>query len=370
MLIFNQHCISPLGIDTRYINLIPREVHIRHGFVERRFRMDDRNTLFKEIEVLPAKEIITPSVRRAFKATPQREESKVKLFEKMYSRLRQVILDTWKPEMAHIFLHSSGIDSRVLSWILKELHNELGDSWLGDVIFVCSKWEASNFKGIMRYEGWDESQFLVLRENAPYERYYEPNLVDFENAWTWANGVEAIPVNLFWYLVDAAEERLGTNSQVYSGSWGNTVLDNASGPEAGEGLRKKYKLFYWGVGCRRPFKGKECVYPYTDSELAWTIGTSKQRLGHKLRFEFVNYIDTGLAKFTNEDSDGDRHRRIASDIMSKMISDYDKSWYGKNIAPGARPKHRTTEFQAFWSRWTSASLCEHLIKNGYTIRKG
>jgi len=370
MIIFNQHCISELGIGTNYVSLLPDTLTIDKNFVERRFRMDDRRTLFKEVKVLPAREIITPRVRRALRATPERYEKKVDLLEAIHRQLKNTILENWKPEMFHVVLHSSGIDSRVVAWIIREIYQEKGDSWLGDVLFVCSKWEAESFKQIMRYEGWEESQYLVVREGAKYERYYEPWLTNFEDAWVWSNGVEAIPVNLFWYLVEAAEEIGGTNTQVFSGSWGNTVLDSASGPEAGETLRKKYKMFYWGVGCRRPFKGKECVYPYTDSDLAWYIGTSKVRLGKQLRFEFVKYLDDKLSGFVNMDSDGDRHRRIAQDIINKMVSDYDGSWYGKQVAPGARPKHKTTEFQSFWSRWTSASLCEYLRKNGYQIRKG
>lgn len=370
MIIAKQYYRSKLGMGPSYVDLLPKNLTIDPDFTARRFS-ERRNTLFKEVVVVPASEIITPPMRRLFNAKPTRKETKREFFQKLIARLRAYILEVWDPEKDHVILHSSGLDSRMISWTIKRLHNEFGDKWLGNTVFTCSKWEDSCFNGIMQYEGWDKSQYVVPNEAKHKTRYYESSLVDFDGAWERC-GVSAIPVNLFWYLPEHAQKLgyVGDDIQTFTGQWGNSIFDwGNESPEAGENFRKMYKMFYWSVLFQRPMKG-ELTHLFADSELGYLVSSSTVRLGKRLRPELLAFMDKRLATFTNMRSDGDRHQKIADDIINKMIADYRASWYGKNIAPQARIKHKTTEFQPWYSRWTSASLCKHLLKSGYTIRKG
>lgn len=369
MILTKQYYRSELGTGTDYVSLLPQELTLDPAFVARRFS-ERENTLFKEVRVVRAKEIVTPKMRKVFLATPNREESKAALFSNVIFLLRDAVFRNWDPEKDHVILHSSGIDSRMLSWTIRNLWREFGDDWLGNTVFACSKWEDSSFNAQMRYEGWNEDQFVVINKKLFPQEYYADSLLDFKNAWKRC-GVSAIPVNLFWYLPEQAQKLgyVGSDIQLFTGQWGNTVFDSGSGPEAGEGVRKIYKMFYWSVLFQRPMMG-EIIHPYADCALAHYIATSKVRLGKNLRPELLAFMDKRLSEFTNLNSDGDRHRKIADWIIDEMVEDYINSWYGKHIAPNARPGHRTTEFQPFWSRWTSASLCQHLLEQGYTIRKG
>lgn len=366
-----QHYKSKLGRGTDYVSLLPKKLTLRPHFVARRFD-DHLVTVFREVDVLLAKEVVTPAMRHVFNTRPHRKESQPVLLAQLRGRLRSIVRDNWAVGGVNVVLHSSGLDSRMLSWTIRQLYQELGDDWLGQVLFLCSRWESKSFKGIMRYEGWEPDQYWVDSEEVSNQEYYAPELLDFRGAWQRANGISAIPVNLFWRPVELAEKAglLSPDKPItlWTGQWGNTVLDAGSGSEAGEGIRKKFRMFYYSALCTRPMKGDTIIHPYTDCQLAAIVASSKVRLGARLRFALVKSIDERLSTFTNEMSDGDRHRRIADWIVSRMVSDYQSSWYGRKVAPGARPKYKTTEFQSFWSRWTTASLCEYLLENGYEIR--
>jgi len=358
-----QHYKSELGQGADYVSLLPRTVTLRSDFTARRF--DQRLvTVFEEVDVLLAKQVVTPAMRQVFNTRPHREESRLVLLTQLRNRLRDVVRENWAVGGTNVVLHSSGFDSRMLSWTIRKLYEELGDDWLGQVLFLCSRWEAKTFKAIMKYEGWEPDQYWVDNEGVPNREYYAPELLDFRGAWQRANGISAIPVNLFWRPVELAQQAgliPGDGITLWTGQWGNTVLDAGSGTEAGEGIRKKFKMFYYSALCTRPMRGNTVIHPYTDCQLATIVASSKVRLGSGLRFALVKSIDDKLSTFTNEMSDGDRHRRIADWIVNRMVSDYQSSWYGRKVAPNAMPTHRTTEFGPFWSRWTAASLCERTI---------
>ncbi len=355
-----------------YVELLPKRLSLRRKFSAKRF--DTRKeTLFKEVTVVPFEYAPTfyPGSTGVFNTIPCRYETELELLDALATRLKEVVYETWKPGMAHAVLHSSGLDSRMLSWTIKELHKEHGNEWLGNVLFLCSKWEAESFYGIMNYEGWSKFQWYVPRAMVASDRnYYDVSLLSFDTIWKRHDGPSAIPVNLFWYLVLEAQGYASfptEDVQLYTGQWGNTVFDAGSGLLAGAGIKRILEKFYYSVLFRRPMKGDEVIHPFTDCKLAKIVASSNVKLGKKLRPKLLNYMDAGLAEFTNMLADGDRHRRIHDDIINVMVKDYDSSWYGKNVMPGERPEWKTTEFQTFWSRWTTASLCEHLLRSGYEI---
>ncbi|MBD3251133.1 hypothetical protein GF380_01525 [Candidatus Uhrbacteria bacterium] len=365
MIMLRQHYKSSVGTGTNYIDVLPKTLTLRPAFTAKRF--DRRGiTLFKEVNVVPPQALYTDAIRDTLACKHTIFELRAQFLKRLCQELKRVILTTWVPGTAHAVLHSSGLDSRMLSWTIRELWREHGDDWLGQVVFLCSKWEAESFNAQMQYEGWSKDQYWAVDADKPKQRYYEWSISDFSGAWQRANGASAIPVNLFWYLVARAQEtgRLPASVQTYSGQWGNTVMDATNA----EAVRQQQVRFYYSVLRQRPFKGDSVVLPFANERFVRAVLSSKIVLGHKLRPLLLASMDERLASFPNMASDGDRHRRIANDLIQKMIRDYDNSWYGKHVRPGAKPQWKTTEFQPFWSRWTAASLCEHLRKEGHTIR--
>ena len=362
-----QHYKSSLGIFPTYIDALPKRLTLNRGFVAKRFDRS-RQTLFQDVSVIKPRHVIAQDVRTALGTQRVRKETVPAYLSRMLETLKEIVFAQWKPDYAHAIFHSSGIDSRLLSWAIRELWKEHGDDWLGQVLFLCSKWEGSEFKRIMAYEEWDPSQYWVVDEDLPSPRYYEWSLTNFKGAWERHNGVSAIAVNLFWYPIAKAQARgiLPTEQvQVFSGQWGNTTMDEVRG----EDIKTAIIMFYFSVLRNRPFKGDLVHFPFAEAQYVQAALSSQHALGHALRPALLKHADERLAKFTNMRADGDRHRRIADDIIEQMIEDYDNSWYGKYIKPGARPKHKTTEFQSFCSHWTAASLCNELLARGHTIRR-
>ena len=358
-----QNYQSNISVGPVFVNVLPKELTIRAGFTARRF--DKRGiTIFEGVDVMKPRHVLRQDARSALHTKHSVNETVQQYLRRLVDTLKEVIYWKWIPSGDHAIMHSSGIDSRILSWTIKELWNDLGNAWLGKVLFLCSKWEGEEFKKIMSYEGWDKSQYWVVDEDLPDQEYYRWSLTDFNGAWERANGVSAIPVNLFWYPIAKAQERgmLPEKIQTWSGQWGNTVMDETTG----DAIKEQLIMFYYSVLRSRPFKGDDVVFPFAEAQYVGCSLSSKHRLGKRLRPMLLEFMDKGLARFTNMQADGDRHRRISDDLIEKMIADYDKSEYGKRIK--ARPKYKTTEFQDFWSHWTAASLCEHLIEKGHIIK--
>ena len=334
----------------------------------------DRRTLFREVETVPLGNLVAPALRGLFNLKRDRDFSGAVLTE-MRALLRGAIERSWRPDLFHVIMHSSGFDSRGISWTIKGLVEEKGEEWLGPgVLFLCSIREGAEFKKIMRYEGWDESQYAVVKDGTPMNEYYADSLLDFDRAWLRLGGASAIPVNLFWYPVEWA---LGAglipsvNVQMYTGQWGNTISDPGSAFGSEASLKKAMILFYYSVLFQRPFNCVDLVHPYADFGIARLTGSLKVRLssGFNVRRVFIRSLDERLMDdFVNMASNGDREVPIAPWIAEKIMIDYDKSWYGRKVRPGARPRKWWTEFDPFWSYWSSASLCEYLLGRGCRIR--
>lgn len=361
-----------------YVALLPKRLTLDASFMASRFKNGkNRRSLFEEVETVRLGDLVTPEMRRLFNLRSEGEQDDGALLARLRSQLREAIESSWRPDMFHVVMHSSGFDSRAISWTIKTLVEEKGEAWLGPgLLFLCSIREAPEFKRIMAHEGWDEGQYAVANEGLPMNEYYAPSLLGFRGAWRRLGGVSAIPVNLFWYPVrwawrqgmvpgDPAE-----TVQMYTGQWGNTVSDPSSsfGGKRDASWKKAYILFYYSVLFQRPFHCADLVHPFSYVPLVETSCgvAAKQRKG--LRQRLVRSMDEGLlSDFRNMCSNGDREVPIASWITEEIAADYDRSWYGQNVR-FARPKKWWTEFCPFWSYWSSASLCEHLLESGHEIR--
>lgn len=363
-------CSNGRSVDYVKLALSYDILTLRRNFVRKRFQTSHR-TPFKEISIAPFDSALSLDYRR-FLSTRRGQvyEGRLSLLSRIKDVLRGIIFEKWIPGGNHIVMHSSGLDSRCLSWLIRELYHEHGPDWLGNVVFVCNKWEGESFRDIMAYEGWTTDQYMVSREDDAPNEYYAPSLTNFSDAWIWSDGACSIPVNLFWYLPHEVVQAnlIDTNGlQTWSGQWGNTTLDYCSKPNGVKSIVSITKELYKSIFGQRPMYTSGHVRPYGAIDLAKVVCESSIALGDRLRPLFVEYLDSTLLSFVNQSADGDRHRVIAKWIMDKVVDDYKHSWYGVNIHPESRPEYSTTEFQDFWYHWTLASFCEYLIGNDICI---
>ena len=359
------------GRDTDYVKLASqhRTLTLDREFTRGRFQQSNR-TPFKEIKIVNLNDIVDQDYHDLLATRHTVYEGRASLLSRIRSTLKDTIMCHWEPGGYHIMFHSSGLDSRCISWLIRELYHEHGPDWLGTIVFACSNWEGASFKAIMRYQGWEPHQYLVAYEGQ--RDYYVSSLTDFSSAWEWSNGASPLAINLYWYPAIAAIEKGlipdDAPVQAWTGRWGNTTLDYASTDAGAKNLDGIVRQFYKSTLCQRPVYGANAVCPYSAIALAKIVCESTIVLGKRLRSLFAEYLDPGLAEFLNMASDGDRHRKISDWIIAQMRHDYKCSWYGQHIHPEAKPAHKTTEFQAFWYHWTLASFCGELRARGIAIR--
>jgi len=361
-------CSTTGETSENYIDVLPKELTLDPTYICVPFYNHHR-TLFKEVTIVPWREFVTPEMQKAFKARiGAHRESKEQLLARIRAKLEQIILANWKPNLAHVQFHSSGQDSRMLSWLIRKLYRQRGDKWLGQMAFLCGNMECPYMRNILKYEGWKEGKhFYVINGKMNPLEYYKDYLLDFKNAWRWINGVQGKPQNLFWYLPEIAERQgiLPAHYQTWTSQWGNTLFDDCSGPRGGRGLENIFRKFYLSQLCSRPKKGDEVIEPYTDTGLAHLVIHSSVRLGKGLRQALVASMDQRLAQFKRVDAHGDM-RTIAGWILKKMLESYSKSWYSKIHPISSLPS--TTRYLPAWSYWTAASLCEYLLEHDYKIK--
>jgi len=175
------------------------------------------------------------------------------------------------------------------------------------------------------------------------------------------------PLNFFWHMPRwAAIERLpaGHNTQVWHAQWGNTVLESPDGQRC----RHAVSLHYYSILGVRPVYADEVVVPFTDIELARRAFRSSVKLGKHLRPALVKHLDPGLARFHNLHLGDDCRMPMPGWLWDRVERLYRDSWYGREVAPGLKPRRdKTIYFNDWWGHYTAASLCEHLVKNGYEI---
>jgi hypothetical protein len=58
------------------------------------------------------------------------------------------------------------------------------------------------------------------------------------------------------------------------------------------------------------------------------------------------------------------YRRVSERLLNKAFTDYKNSWYGNKFDIKPDP---LMDYNEWWGSWNLASLCEHLLSEGYEI---
>ena len=378
--------LNLIDVLPKRLTLCNHYIHDKKSYSLRWGQRFTNDTLFNEVQLVP------PGIEVTEEDLDPYGTRTVDDLMDVYSK---VVEEDWQPERFHLVMHSSGYDSRLLSAVVRKLYKKNGKDWLGTVLFLCIKWEASEFKRIMKFEGWKPSQYLVWNEAASEQEYYANTLSDFRGAWRRLGGVARIPVNMFWGPIEnlqhrgvipgksdpviwnafAAQNIVGEIT-IWHAQYSNTVIDFL----CRGGVRPfndMWNLFYYHNIRVRPFKcaPDDEFTPWLHKDLIrisgglpkGIAGTDKEST--IFRKMLCDTVMPGLSEFRNIHALGDERRRISERLTKIIRSAYLKSWYGREVAPGVagNSKNYNTQFSDWWEHWTSASLCEHLRKEGYEI---
>jgi hypothetical protein len=127
-------------------------------------------SIFHEIRMLSPAEKINPEYKQILEPMSPFKGSIKEFTARLKAALRKYIVTVWDSSKPHLFFHSSGYDSRILSGILMELRDEFGEEWIGDIHFRCHQPEGSGFLEIMKREKWIPSQYSVWK-GPPTDHY-------------------------------------------------------------------------------------------------------------------------------------------------------------------------------------------------------
>jgi len=137
------------------------------------------------------------------------------LVKKLVGELKKYFIKLWDCNVPHIVFMSGGQDSRIISYILKDLRDDLGRGWLREIHFVCFKPEDKIFLKVMEVQGWNKNEYEVYKENQDIELDY----FDYCNPQRNLNAFVS-PALFFW-----RKEWLEKNAVYISGVFGGEALD-------------------------------------------------------------------------------------------------------------------------------------------------
>jgi hypothetical protein len=75
-----------------------------------------------------------------------------------------------------------------------------------------------------------------------------------------------------------------------------------------------------------------------------------------------------LSRYSGPLGYDDPYRVLSAEVRQSIEMGYHSSWYGQRVYPWLSPPPPTAFTQPWWSFYTAASLCEHLIHHGVQIR--
>jgi len=350
------------GVSPNFHDVLPKELTLHNplpAHTHESFNGYKHETVFKEVTF---NKYSRGEVEKEFLS------SKIKptTIQEIYDILKESIRQSWEPGKLHIIGHSSGYDSRIISNIAKELGEEYGSEWLGEVLCIEGLGEGDRFKEIMSAQGLNG---IVYNEGVVPALHPEYSF-RFKDFWSRYNGVNSFPVNQWYDSYQDLEDQgilSSENVQCFSGYGANETMEYAT-------KKKGFKWYFrWHHYLQlQKFKlwGDNWVHPFWDINVMKAVAgvnvrPKKERISKRIADECVphlRHIPQLPTRILNERG----YRTLAPGLLFEVQKAYDASWYGKQV-PVTMMADLTT-YRPWWTHYCVASLCEHLLEEGYEIK--
>lgn len=355
-----------------YLSVIPTTA----TFVNPDFHLTGKSTCsvpFQATNPVPAQDTVPPNLSYIFSLKQSKTKTPLMAAVADYAmKLEWIIEEFWDTGFYHVQLHSSGWDSRIISSVMRKLYKKHGKDWLGDIHFVCAKWEGDEFLEIMRRQGWDPSQYTVYNENVPENEYFA-SAFEFGTAWQQLRAASTFPVNQWWFMIDdlQKEGRLPDSDfiQVITGLWANETMWCLL--EGGKKFADNFKRLYCHVMASLPVKAAGVFLPFThyallDALPTYGCGAYAGVNGAEFRRALALHICPELDDIPNVAAKDPMHP-ISQRLFEKVKDDYRHSKFASvrpNAPSAALP---ITNFSEWWANWSLASLWEYMDDTGYNF---
>jgi hypothetical protein len=293
---------------------------------------------------------------------PTRNMSVAQAIPALFDTITESIAHSWNPSAFHVIFHSSGYDSRIISAAINRLSKN-GKEWLGNTLFLSNRWEAKEFTEIMQTQGF--SEFLAYT-NGNAEDHFRSSL-NIETAWRELNPPCPIPGNLWTYLIRYAQEQghipQNTLLQGYCGYWANETWNSFTRP-VNDWIGNVNNWYTFNTMAMLPFAVDSMEYPLIDLNVIDILMKTNNAGGDALRQEVATFSSPKTMSIQKQSLSDCKHR-ISEKLRNDVLSVYNKTWYAKNVCGMSVPT--TSDFSNEWSKFSLASLCEHLLQRGIKI---
>lgn len=309
----------------------------------------------------------------------KKEISAKELAERSIKTIEQHIRAMWRPEARHLIMHSSGYDTRLVTGVLRKLHKELGDEWLGDVRFACFQPEIETAKVVFDHVGWPQEMWAPIDPDANGEDYYA-DCLDFRTC-----GKNLAEAERFWGGPLLIQLRLADYLD-YPDCQGLTALFS---DETLKWNRLGWGDVAWFMACYffdnpgimpgrpdidfiKPFVGDEWLELLTTYHVPIKMDDFKRLM--------IAQIDPALAELPNfrfqigairkENGGHINQQKIGAEFAARMERDYADSWYAKSIGPGYLGFDKDRVFRYYDdknSHYLKAAIYEDLLRCGVKI---
>jgi len=125
---------------------------------------DNSSSFFNEIEVV----FTDPPEEKKYLMKPLEPEtlSPQDIAIELIKRMKNYFIQVWDNTKPTIVFTSMGMDSRIISYVLMQIRDEQGESFLGDIHFRCHGKESTyGFKELMKKQGWKSDQYSIYHED-------------------------------------------------------------------------------------------------------------------------------------------------------------------------------------------------------------
>jgi hypothetical protein len=331
-------------------NIITNKTTLNNRFISS--TLNEIETPFNEISIVKHNNVF--DLPKLNESISHRNSTELNL-NRIVDELRKFIHSTWDNTKFNLVFHSSGYDSRVISYLIKEIY----DQKPGNILFACLEYEANTFREILKYEGWDDNIMYS------YDEWSENNFV-FKDLWKQTNVSADYPLNVLYCFTEHLK-RVGKiptdNLVIWGGSFFNEVfLSSNIGLFLSKWYYSRYPKFFSAIN--HPY-----IHPILGinvlNEIFGSIINQKEKT-EIIRRRLCAAVDSKLESFP-------RSPNITNSIsvpvkyFKPLVQDFERSFYFNNINKSVKPSPKLTKNAKWWTQVTLASYIEELVKRGVNI---
>ncbi len=314
---------------------------------------------FKEVQ--QSHKAIPPVVRDLARGGQARTLAWREAVPTLFETVKAVIAAAWRPDAFHLVFHSSGYDSRIISAAIQQLLGENGPEWLGKgLLFLSNRWEAANFRAIMRAAGWEE-QYYAAYDEGPDDEHFALGLEDI-----WQFAPLPIPGNLWHYLPKWARSKgllPDSGIQSFCGLWANEAWGAfLSVPNPWVGFAETW--YGWNCMAALPIDAEWQEFPLVATGVLDVLTRIVPSSGNEMRKAVAEYGMPEARQFPNPGLD-DRKHPLSDRLRRELDERYRATAFGQ-VVQWIPPTN--SEFSTEWGRYSTAILVERLCEGGIDVK--